>query len=102
MRALRAALIEAIAAHLERHLNEGATQAGLAAPLGLSRPRISRLLKRDVALFGLDSLAAIAARVGLTVRLTVARPHVSMGVTKAAVDALAAAGDASPAALVAF
>ena len=75
VRALRGALIEAIAAHLERHLNEGTTQAGLAARLGLSRPRISRLLRRDMPLFGLDSLAAIAARAGLTVRLTVARPY---------------------------
>jgi len=75
VRALRAALLEAIAAHLERYLNEGTTQAGLAGQLGLSRPRLNRLLKRDVDLFGLDSLAAIAARSGLTVRLSGARPY---------------------------
>jgi len=75
VRALRAALIEAIAAHLESRLNEDTTQARLAELLGLSRPRMSRLLKRDVELFGLDSLAAIAARSGLTVRVSVARPY---------------------------
>lgn len=75
VRALRAALLEAIAAQLERYLNEDTTQTELARRLGLSRPRISRLLKRDVDLFGLDSLAAIAARSGLAVRLGIARPY---------------------------
>ena len=75
VRALRGALVEAIAAHLERYLNEDTTQGELAERLGLSRPRLSRLLKRDVDLFGLDSLAAIAARSGLTVRLSIARPY---------------------------
>jgi predicted XRE-type DNA-binding protein len=43
--------------------------------LGISRPRLNRLLKREVKLFGLDSLAAIAARAGLTLRLAVTRPN---------------------------
>ncbi len=75
VRALRAALIDGIAARLQQHLDDGSTQAELAERLSLSRPRVSRLLRRDVALFGLDSLAAIAARAGFTVRLSVARPY---------------------------
>jgi len=75
VRALRVALVEAIAAHLERYLSEDTTQAELAERLGLTRPRTSRLLKRDVDLLGLDSLAAIAAHSGLTVRLSGARPY---------------------------
>ena len=75
VRALRSSLIEAIAAHLERYTSEDTTQAELAERLGLSRPRLNRLLKGEVELFGLDSLAAIAARAGLSVRLTVARPY---------------------------
>lgn len=43
--------------------------------LGITRPRLNRLLKREVGLFGLDSLAAIAARAGLVVRVTVTRPY---------------------------
>lgn len=75
VRALRAALIDAIAARLRQHLDNGSTQAELSELLGLSRPRMSRLLRRDVELFGLDSLAVIAARSGFTVRLSVASPY---------------------------
>jgi predicted XRE-type DNA-binding protein len=72
VRELRLALIEAIAARLER---SPLTQGELAATLGITRPRLNRLLKREVELFGLDSLAAIAARAGLVVRVTVTRPY---------------------------
>jgi predicted XRE-type DNA-binding protein len=72
VRALRLALIDAIAEHLAR---TPLPQGELAAMLGISRPRLNRLLKREVELFGLDSLAAIAARAGLTLRLSVSRPY---------------------------
>ncbi|MSQ70747.1 MAG: transcriptional regulator [Betaproteobacteria bacterium] len=69
-------MIDAIAAHLDaRMAGARSTQAELAALLGISRPRLNRLLAREVALFGLDSLAAIAMRAGLTVRLNAVRPY---------------------------
>ncbi len=72
VRALRTALIDAIAERLEHtHLPQGE----LAAKLGISRSRLNRLLKREVELFGLDSLVAIAARAGMSLRLSAARPY---------------------------
>ena len=74
---LRRAVIAAIADRLRALLDaeDGPTQAELADALGITRSRMNRLLKRDVKLFGLDSLAAIAARAGLTVRVSVVRPY---------------------------
>jgi len=74
---LRQTLIDAIAARLQPLLDaeDGPTQAEIAMILGMPRSRLNRLLKRDVELFALDSLAAIAARAGLTVRVTVRRPY---------------------------
>lgn len=72
VRELRLALIEAIAARLE---GSPLTQGELAATLGITRPRLNRLLKREVELFGLDSLAAIATRAGLVVRIAITRPY---------------------------
>jgi predicted XRE-type DNA-binding protein len=70
VRALRLALIDAIIARLARH---PVKQVELAALLGITPPRLNRLLKRDVDLFGLDSLAAIATRAGFNVRVSVSR-----------------------------
>jgi predicted XRE-type DNA-binding protein len=75
VKALRIALLNALAAHLQSSLNEQTKQGDLAQRLGLSRPRLNQLLKKKVELFSLDSLTAIGARAGLTVRLTVARPY---------------------------
>ena len=72
VRELRLAVIEAIAARLERY---SFTQGELAAMLGITRPRLNRLFKREVGLFGLDSLAAIAAHAGLVVRIAITRPY---------------------------
>jgi len=74
---LRQTVIDAIAARLQPQLDaeDGPTQAEIAVMLGITRSRLNRLLKRDVELFGLDSLAAIAARAGLTVRVSVRRPY---------------------------
>lgn len=77
VRELRQTVIDAIATRLQPLLDaeDGPTQARLALMLGITRSRLNRLLKRDVELFGLDSLAAIAARAGLTVRVSVRRPY---------------------------
>lgn len=72
VRALRLALIDAI---IERLSGYPHTQAELAEWLGITRPRLNRLLARDVDLFGLDSLVAIARRAGLAVRVSVTRPY---------------------------
>lgn len=72
VRALREQLIEAIAQRLERY---PLTQGEMAELLGIARPRLNRLLKRDVDLFGLDTLAAIATRAGLVVRLSATRHY---------------------------
>jgi predicted XRE-type DNA-binding protein len=72
MRELRLALMDAIIARLARYPMK---QVELAALLGITPPRLNRLLKRDVDLFGLDSLAAIATRAGLNVRVSISRPY---------------------------
>lgn len=72
VRALRLALIDAIR---ERISQTPATQAELADWLGITRPRLNRLLKREVALFGLDSLVGLACRAGLRVRVSTTRPY---------------------------
>jgi len=77
VRELRQTVIDAIAARLQPLLDakDGTTQAEIAVMLGMTRSRLNRLLRRDVELFGLDSLAAIAARARLTVRVSVRRPY---------------------------
>ena len=74
---LRRTVIDAIAARLQPLLvaEERPTQAEIAMMLGMTRSRLNRLLKREVELFALDSLAAIAARAGLTVRVSARRPY---------------------------
>ena len=73
LRELRVAAIEAIAGHLAHY--PPMTNAALADRLGISRARLYSLQKKKVDLFGLDSLARIAARAGLSVHLRVARPY---------------------------
>jgi len=70
--ALKLVLIEALAAHLERLPMK---QDELAELLGIARPRLNRLLKRKVGLFGLEALATLAVRAGLAVRVGVSRPY---------------------------
>ncbi len=58
--------------HLEMYLkSQGWTQAEAAEQLGVSQPRVSRLLKGQWQDFSLDMLLTLAARVGL-------EPHVSL------------------------
>ncbi len=70
--ALRLQVIRAIANHLKTMQG---TQGEQADSLDISRPRLNALLKERVELFGLDSLAQIAMRAGLSVRLSVKRPY---------------------------
>ena len=72
MRDLRAALVEQLAEHLARHQ---LTQGEMAKMLGITRPRLNRLLNKDAELFGIDALVAIAVRAGLTVHLQVTRSY---------------------------
>ena len=71
--ALRLQLMRAIAEHLQTLRG---TQGEQADTLEISRPRLNALLKERVELFGLDSLAQIAIRAGLSVRLSVKRAYV--------------------------
>src|SRR5258706_10826002 len=70
---LRLQVIRAIASHLK---TVRGTQGEQADSLDISRPRLNALLKERVELFGLDSLAQIAMRAGLSVRLSVKRSYV--------------------------
>ncbi len=73
LRELRLGMIDAIAERLAHYPEMN--QAELAATLGIARQRLNRLLKKEVELFSLDSLARIAARAGLSVRVRLARPY---------------------------
>lgn len=66
--ALRARLMRGIG---RAYRESGLTQVEAAARLGVSQPRLNSLLNGHVELFGLDTLVKIAARAGLSVRLTV-------------------------------
>jgi predicted XRE-type DNA-binding protein len=72
MRDLRAGLVVQLADHLARHQ---LTQGEMAKLLGITRPRLNRLLNKEAELFGIDALLAIAVRAGLTVHLQVTRPY---------------------------
>ena len=70
--ALRQQAMQSIAAHV---MASAGTQGEKAEALDISRPRLNALLKGRVELFGLDSLAQLALRAGLSVRLSIARPY---------------------------
>jgi predicted XRE-type DNA-binding protein len=58
---------------LEQHLKaQGWTQAEAARRLGVTQPRVSRLMKGQWQDFSLDMLLTLAARVGLHAELTLA------------------------------
>lgn len=69
---LREQLATAISARIE-YL--GLKQVQAAEMLGLTQPRLNLLLRGHIEHFSLDALANLAARAGLTVRLTVTRPY---------------------------
>jgi len=65
---LRAALMLALKAHIER---AGLNQTQAAQLLNVTQPRVSDLVRGKVALFGLDALVNMATAAGLHVELTV-------------------------------
>ena len=69
---LKRRLAERIAARV-RTLGLNQTQA--ADEVEITQPRMNALLNDRVELFSLDALVEIAARLGLTVRISVARPY---------------------------
>ena len=72
MRDMRMALINQVADHLAQY---DLTQTEMATLLSISRPRLNRLLHKEVTLFAVDALLAIAVRAGMTVHLQVARRY---------------------------
>jgi predicted XRE-type DNA-binding protein len=69
---MRLQAMQAIARHIEA---APGTQGEKAQSLAISRPRLNALLNGRVELFGLDSLAQLALRAGLSVRLSLSRPY---------------------------
>ena len=65
---IRSHLMDAIKAYLDR---EDITQEEAARRLGVPRSRVSQLLNDRISKFTIDKLVNMAARVGLTTRITV-------------------------------
>jgi predicted XRE-type DNA-binding protein len=70
--ALRAQLAEAIRARLS---GLGVSQTQAARRLGIAQPRLNLLVRGRGASFSLDTLANLAARLGLTVRVRITRSY---------------------------
>ena len=69
---------------MEQHLKaQGWTQAEAARRLGITQPRVSRLLKGKWQDFSLDMLLTLAARAGLQPELTLADRSSATSTTKA-------------------
>jgi predicted XRE-type DNA-binding protein len=74
--ALKLQLLEAVQARIERvRAKEGFTQAQAAEMLGMTQPRLSALVQGHLELFSLEALIDIASKLGLSVRLSIARPY---------------------------
>ena len=65
---IRSHLMDAIKAYLN---HEGITQEEAARRLGVPRSRVSELVNDRISKFTIDKLVNMAARVGLTTRITV-------------------------------
>lgn len=70
--ALRRTLIKAIVRHIETW---GKSQAEMAKKLGLTQPRLNLLINGKAQAFSLDALAAVAAKAGLSVRVSAVRKY---------------------------
>ena len=53
----------------------GITRVAAARKLGVTRPRLSALVAGEVTLFSLDTLVALAAKAGLTIRINATRRY---------------------------
>jgi predicted XRE-type DNA-binding protein len=74
--ALKQQLLKAVQIRIERvRAKEGLTQAQAAEMLGMTQPRLSALVQGHLELFSLEALIDIAAKLGLSVRLSIARPY---------------------------
>jgi predicted XRE-type DNA-binding protein len=74
--ALKQQLLKAVQTRIERvRAKEGLTQAQAAEMLGMTQPRLSALVQGHLELFSLEALIDIAAKLGLSVRLSIARPY---------------------------
>ena len=67
---LRSQLMDAIKAYID---HENLTQEEAAKRLGVPRSRVSELVNGRISKFTIDKLVNMAARVGLTTRITVRR-----------------------------
>ena len=67
---LRSQLMDAIKAYID---HENLTQEEAAKRLGVTRSRVSELVNGRISKFTTDKLVNMAARVGLTTRITVRR-----------------------------
>ncbi|GHU04705.1 transcriptional regulator [Alphaproteobacteria bacterium] len=65
---LKSKLMMALSRHIEA---QGWTQTEAARALGVTQPRISDLLRGRIALFGLESLIAMAGAANLSVELSI-------------------------------
>jgi predicted XRE-type DNA-binding protein len=73
---LKQQLLKAVQARIERvRAKEGFTQAQAAEMLGMTQPRLSALVQGHLELFSLEALIDIASKLGLSVRLSIARPY---------------------------
>ena len=70
--ALRRTLIKAIVRHIEPW---DKSQADMARKLGVTQPRLSLLINGQAQAFSLDALAAIAAKSGLSVKVSAVRKY---------------------------
>jgi predicted XRE-type DNA-binding protein len=69
---LRRTLARAIRTRVE---SWGLTRDAAARKLGVTRPRLSALVAGEVNLFSLDTLVALAAKAGLTIRISATRSY---------------------------
>jgi predicted XRE-type DNA-binding protein len=70
--ALRRALSRAIRTRVE---SWNIPRAAAARKLGVTRPRLSALVTGEVTLFSLDTLVGLAAKAGLTIRVSATRRY---------------------------
>jgi len=72
--ALKAKAVIMIA--LEKHIKANKlNQAQAAELLGVPRPRMNRLLKRDFTKISLDKMSEMVSRAGMTMEVTVRKPR---------------------------
>lgn len=73
---LKQQLLKSVQGRIERvRAKEGLTQAQAAEMLGMTQPRLSALVQGHLELFSLEALIDVAAKLGLSVRLSIARPY---------------------------